>query len=85
MKDNKCYKVQLVGNLDTVKRMVASLFLVDAKKERQTLKVSEVKHNFLLQYLAGKLVIKAKFPFMLSLETIIKVLGAFLDMSIFRT
>jgi len=40
MKDNKCYKVQLVGNLDTVKRMVASLFLVDAKKEKQTLKVS---------------------------------------------
>ena len=39
MKDNNCYKIQLVGNLDTVKRMVASLFLVDAKKEKQTLKV----------------------------------------------
>ena len=47
MKDNKCYKVQLVGNLDTVKRMVASLFLVDAKKEKQTLKVSK-RHNDIL-------------------------------------
>ncbi|CAK8694083.1 unnamed protein product [Clavelina lepadiformis] len=40
MKPNKHYCVHLVGNTDTVKRMTASIYLADAKKKRQVMKVS---------------------------------------------
>lgn len=50
MKDMQSYKVQLVGNLDTVKRMVASLFLVNGKKEKQTLKVGRLELLFFIYF-----------------------------------
>jgi len=40
MKNAPCYRIQLVGNTNTVKRMIASLYLVDAKSQDQVLKVS---------------------------------------------
>lgn len=51
MKDMQSYKVQLVGNLDTVKRMVASLYLVNGKKEKQTLKVVRLELLFYTVYI----------------------------------
>lgn len=39
METNKYYCVQLIGNKDSMKRMVVSIYLVNANKQQQTLKV----------------------------------------------
>ena len=46
MRKCQCYTVHLVGNTDSVKRMVVSFYLVHGKKQKQTLKVLECAHLY---------------------------------------